>query len=158
MLSGDPRFFSLIQLFFIAKALFAFLLGGLIGWERERTGKEAGIRTFAIIAVCSCVFCTVGFSVPLLDPSRMVSWVILGTGFLGGGLIYLAKIKGKIPSGITTAASLWVTVSIGALVAFELYITAVGATLVTLFSLYLPTSKLGKMLTQKKRAVSKDVP
>src|SRR5579862_7302028 len=90
----------------ILRVVIAFMLGALIGWERERHGISAGIRTYGSIALGACVFGVVSSSVGGADPSRIAAQVAAGIGFLGGGVIFR---QGDYVSGLTTAASLWAT-------------------------------------------------
>ena len=87
----------------------AFLLGGLIGWERELHGISAGIRTYGSIALGSCVFGILSLSVLNSDPSRIAAQIVTGIGFLGGGVIFR---KDNYVSGLTTAATLWATAAV----------------------------------------------
>ncbi|MCK5000741.1 MAG: MgtC/SapB family protein [Anaerohalosphaera sp.] len=93
---------------------FAFLLGGLIGLEREINGKPAGLRTNIIICVGSCAFTILawhfGDNVSGDASSRIVAGVITGVGFLGGGVLIR---EGSSIHGLTTAASIWLVTSIG---------------------------------------------
>lgn len=70
----------------ILRVFIAFLLGALIGWERERHGVSAGIRTYGAICLGACAFCVVSLSIVGADPSRVAAQVATGVGFLGGGV------------------------------------------------------------------------
>lgn len=103
----------------ILRLLFAGAVAGLIGWNRERAGKPAGLRTFTLVGVGSCLFTLLGLefieaykeAAPAgMDPLRVVSGLIGGIGFLGAGTIIQAR--GSV-SGVTTAAGLWITAAIG---------------------------------------------
>lgn len=116
--------------------LLALILGMSLGLERSIVGKRAGMRTFALVAVGSCLFVIVSelvaqgyIGVTNIDPLRMASSIITGIGFLGAGII----IFDKELKGLTTAASLWVTAGIGCAVGFGLYGVAVFTALITLF-------------------------
>src|SRR5579872_2860146 len=98
-----------------ARIAIAFALGAFIGWERERHGISAGIRTYGAIALGACVFGIVSLSVAGADPSRIAAQVATGIGFLGGGVIFR---QDKYVSGLTTAATLWATAALGLTVAF----------------------------------------
>ncbi len=75
------------------RIIIAFLLGGLIGWERERHGGiSAGIRTYGAIALGACVFGILSISINNADPSRIAAQIVTGIGFLGGGLIFVKEI------------------------------------------------------------------
>lgn len=142
---------SLIETTFILKLIIAFFLGALIGWERERTGKTAGIRTFGLICAGSCAFSILSLALQDSDPARIISYIAMGIGFIGGGILYLAGDGEKSMHGITTAASLWVTASLGILVAFELYIIAVAASLLTFITLLLPSFPFWTRFSKKKK-------
>ncbi|MFO1243148.1 MAG: MgtC/SapB family protein [Rickettsiales bacterium] len=113
-----------VELTYVARMFLAALLGGLVGWEREQKDVEAGIRTYAVVSLAACAFSLI--SVHGVehdgDPTRIAAEVISGMGFLGAGLILVNK--GHI-TGLTTAATLWASASIGLAVGFGLYVVAV---------------------------------
>lgn len=120
---------ALIQVFIAA------LLGGLIGLQREVAHKAAGLRTYAFVAIGSCLFTIIsrmGFQGPLVDPSRVAAQVVVGIGFLGAGLIFVRQ---EHVEGLTTAAGLWVTAAIGMAVAAGLYPIAIVTAVITLLFL-----------------------
>jgi putative Mg2+ transporter-C (MgtC) family protein len=132
---------TLPQLEFIARLGLAALLGGAIGFERERLSWAAGLRTHMLVSVGACLFMIVsayGFMDVLghdhvsLDPSRVAAQVVSGIGFLGAGSILL---RGEIVRGLTTAASLWTVAAIGLAVGGGLYVAAGAATAIVLFIL-----------------------
>jgi putative Mg2+ transporter-C (MgtC) family protein len=121
----------------------AVLLGGLVGFERERKDWAVGIRTNMLACVGSALVMMVssfGFSDILgtpnvsLDPSRVASSVIIGIGYLGAGIILVLK-PGNI-KGLTTASALWTTAGIGLACGGGLYFMAVAATVIMLIVLY----------------------
>jgi len=141
------------ELYFVGKLAFAFLLGGVIGWEREIAGKEAGIRTFGCIAMGSAAFSIFSPLLNFADASRIAAQIVLGIGFLGSGLFFQQKDK---PAGLTTAASLWVSAAVGMGVGFSYYVVAIGLSLITAASLHLPSSRLwSKLSKKKKRSIKK---
>ncbi len=90
----------------------ATLLGSVIGYERERTGKPAGVRTHGMVALGAALFTIVslhGFG-PGSDATRVAAQVVTGIGFIGAGAILHER--GGV-HGLTTAASLWVTAAVG---------------------------------------------
>src|SRR3954453_10746687 len=96
--------------------LFAFVLSAVIGIERERRLKSAGLRTHILVGLGSALFTLVsayGFA-PLgletTDPSRIAAQVVTGIGFVGAGVIFVNR--GNVV-GLTTAASIWVTAAVG---------------------------------------------
>lgn len=109
----------------------AVLLGGLVGLERERLERAAGLRTHALVAVASALMMIVsayGFSdavspdrVSTLDPSRLAAQVVSGVGFLGAGVIIFQKNRVR---GLTTAASIWSVAGIGLAAGGGLYVAA----------------------------------
>lgn len=143
-----PYLFSIIGSFdnSIGKLLLASILGGIIGWERERRGRPAGLRTHILVCVGVTLMMVVSEhifekyktftddSVLRVDPARIAAQVVAGIGFLGAGTIMRFKATVR---GLTTAASLWVVAGIGLAVGSSCYIPAILTTLITLFALFL---------------------
>ncbi len=103
----------------LIRVLVALLCGVVMGLERERLERAAGLRTHALVAVSSCLVMIVsihGFGDALgvtqvaLDPSRVAAQVVSGIGFLGAGVIIFRK---NTISGLTTAASVWSAAAVG---------------------------------------------
>jgi putative Mg2+ transporter-C (MgtC) family protein len=96
------------------RLLVAALLGGLLGWEREKLGKAAGLRTHILVAVGSAAFVAIpqqaGYGPDAA--SRVLQGLIAGIGFLGAGCILKSEAGGHI-TGLTTAAGIWLTAAIG---------------------------------------------
>lgn len=98
------------------RILLATLLGGIVGIERGKQGRAAGMRTHIFVSVGSALTAMIGFFVNTQlgydgDPMRISAQVISGIGFLGVGTILL---KGRFQiTGLTTAAGLWATAAIG---------------------------------------------
>ena len=111
-----------LEIVFAVRAVLAAGLGGFIGWEREWHGREAGIRTYASVALGACVFALISSHIPGADQSRMAANVVTGVGFLGGGIIL--REKGRT-LGLTTAATVWATAAIGTAIGFGMYLLAV---------------------------------
>ena len=107
------------------RVLVAALLGAVIGYEREIRAKGAGVRTHVLVALGSALFMIVsqyGFDgADKFDAARVAAGVVGGLGFLGGGIIM--KTKNHV-TGLTTAAGVWVTGSIGLAVGCGLYALA----------------------------------
>lgn len=112
-----------------AKIGLAALLGGVIGAERERTGKWAGLRTHMLIAVGSALLTDISILVGLRyaegsnawDPGRIAAQIVSGVGFIGAGTIIQSR--GAV-QGLTTAAGLWVASAIGIAVGGGFYLQA----------------------------------
>jgi putative Mg2+ transporter-C (MgtC) family protein len=111
------------------RVVLALALGLVLGAEREWRGHPAGLRTMALICTGSCVFTGLGLIPELgktVDPTRIAAQIVTGVGFLGAGSILR---QGEEVRGLTTAASIWVTASIGMAVGFGYYTVAIFATL-----------------------------
>ena len=119
--------FELAQLL---NVLLAAILGGAIGFERKLRFKEAGIRTHTIVSIGAALIMVVskgGFEDGTADMSRVAAQIVSGVGFLGAGIIIL---RGQKMRGLTTAAGIWATAGVGMACGGELYIVAVGATII----------------------------
>lgn len=121
------------------KLLLSLLLGSIIGLERRRKGQIAGMRTFALICMGATLAMLVSIYIPQEymglkngDPGRIAAQVISGIGFLGAGAII--QMKGSV-KGLTTAAGIWMTASIGLAVGAGMYLVAIIAVLFILFIL-----------------------
>lgn len=120
-----------------AKLLLAMFLGGVIGTERAVLARQAaGTRTFGLVALGACLFIVIANYVDTayiglltFDPLRVAAAIIMGVGFLAGGLIIF---KGDAVHGTTTAAGLWIVTGLGMAVGFGLYAVAVFTTVITL--------------------------
>lgn len=123
----------------IVRLFTSLFLGLIIGFEREVTHKTAGMRTHILVCLGSTVFTILsiyGFSCAnpddtirlVHDPSRIAAQVLTGIGFIGGGAVLH---HGLTVYGLTTAATLWVTASIGMAVGAGSYGVAVLATVFT---------------------------
>ncbi len=121
----------------IGRLLLATLLSGLVGMERERGERAAGLRTHAMVGLGSCLVMIIsahGFgsfeAAPgRFDPSRMAAQVVSGIGFLGAGAIIFQR---EVVRGLTTAASIWVVAAVGLAVGGGLYVLAGVTTITTL--------------------------
>lgn len=116
------------------------ILGGLIGFEREKSEKPAGIRTMSLISSSSALIVALGVSINEFyggvgDPVRALHGVITGIGFLGAGTI---AINNKVSSRgfhLTTAATVFASAAVGITVGAGAPITGILATLLILFAL-----------------------
>jgi putative Mg2+ transporter-C (MgtC) family protein len=115
----------------------AYVLAFLIGWNREREDRSAGLRTFPLVAVASCGFMQATEGLTQGHPeaaARIIEGIITGMGFIGGGAIL--KDGGQV-HGTATAAALWTTGAIGVAVAVEAYDVALVICLFAVVTLYL---------------------
>jgi putative Mg2+ transporter-C (MgtC) family protein len=121
------------------RLLLAAALGGMVGFERERHNRPAGLRTHILVCLGSTlvmIVSVVGFAGelgPRGDQARIAAQVVSGIGFLGAGTIMR---QGSAVRGLTTAASLWVVAAVGLAVGIGLYVPAVFATGLVLASLF----------------------
>src|SRR5262249_50577085 len=122
------------------RILGALLIGGLIGLERSFHGRPAGFRTHALVCVASSLLMLVTVyqnqwmtqiapDAIRTDPTRMAQGIMTGIGFLGAGVIFK---EGLTVRGLTTAASIWMTASIGILVGVGFWMPAIFGTIATL--------------------------
>lgn len=114
----------------------AAALGSLIGGERESRGHPAGIRTQALVALAAALLTRAGktgFTGPAVDLSRVASQVVTGIGFIGAGVIL--KHRGTV-TGLTTAATLFLSAGIGIAVGADLMVPALFATGIALVVIY----------------------
>jgi putative Mg2+ transporter-C (MgtC) family protein len=118
----------------------ALLIGALIGLERSFHGRPAGFRTHSLVCIASSLLMLVtvyqnewmtqvALDAIRTDPTRMAQGIMTGIGFLGAGVIFK---EGLTVRGLTTAASIWVTASIGILVGIGFWVPAVLGTIATL--------------------------
>lgn len=117
----------------VLRLVLAAVLGGMLGLQRERNGKEAGIRTHMLVAAGSALFVLV----PLqsgMDPdsvSRVLQGLLAGVGFLCAGTILKLRDEEQV-RGLTTAAGIWMTAAIGMACGLGREMTAVLSTLLVL--------------------------
>ncbi len=122
----------------IVQVLIAALLGGLIGFEREWRGRDAGLRTNMLIAMGACLFTIISIKgFPLQgssakDTARLAAQVVTGIGFLGAGAIIQTRGHAK---GMTTAATIWMVAAIGVAVGVEAYVLGAFASIITVLIL-----------------------
>ncbi len=131
----EPELWQRYQLFL--RLLLAAALGGMIGLEREHSGKPAGFRTNMLICLGAALITEVSFNVGMVgggDPGRIAAQVISGIGFLGAGTILHSR--GAV-FGLTTAATLWVVAAIGVAVGARNYMAAVIGTGLVMLALML---------------------
>ncbi|HET6194607.1 MAG TPA: MgtC/SapB family protein [Acetobacteraceae bacterium] len=109
------------------RMLLAFMLGALLGWERERAGRPAGLRTFMMVTAGSAAFTLVsiyGFAGlgTVRDPARVAAQIVTGIGFLGAGTIWRTT---STVRGLTTAAGIWFAAAVGMMAGAGMYLIAV---------------------------------
>ena len=128
----------------------AFLLSAIVGLERSRKLKSAGLRTHTLVGLGAAVFTLVsayGFANVIgdevvLDPSRIAAQIVAGVGFLGAGVIFVRQ---NVVTGLTTAASVWVTAAIGMACGAGMILIAIVATALDLLTVSV-LSRLGQRI------------
>lgn len=122
------------------RLLLATALGAVIGFQRERAGKPAGIRTYSLICIGSALF-TIASALGFLgaDPSRIAAGIVAGIGFIGAGAI--VRREEGIVEGLTTAATIWVVAGVGLAAGAGMYVIAPVAAVIVLIILYIPHPK-----------------
>lgn len=112
------------------RLLVALALGAVVGLERERQERAAGLRTVTMVSLGSCLFTIVGaYGFGQTDPSRVAAQIVTGIGFLGAGTIFLRK---DLVRGLTTAATIWTVAAIGMAAGTAQYFEAAFTTLLIL--------------------------
>ena len=136
------RFFEIIVEFNTWSVLFrlalAVISGGLIGLERGRHGRAAGLRTHILICMGACATALTGIYLNVVlgfsdDVSRLSAQVISGIGFLGAGTILIRN--RSVITGLTTAAGMWTTAVIGIAIGCGFYEGALMATVFIIVSM-----------------------
>jgi putative Mg2+ transporter-C (MgtC) family protein len=117
----------------IIKILVAFMLGAILGVEREYHNKPAGFRTLIMITVGATLFTILSERI-IGNPDRIAANIITGIGFIGAGVIFKEGIK---VNGVTTAATIWISAAVGMAVGYGQFGLAVGVTLLMLLVLIL---------------------
>lgn len=134
MQSLIPTIVTSFDLTILVRLIASAVLGAVIGYERERSGKIAGLRTHTLVALGACLFTAISILLYANFPSingvtgydyHIVANIIVGIGFIGAGAIMR---KEEHVSGTTTAASLWVVAAIGMASGFGFYKEAVATT------------------------------
>ena len=119
----------------LLRLVIAALAGGIIGFERKKVHKPAGIRTLMLVSIGAALFTIV--SVEAFtdgDPSKIIAGIVTGIGFLGAGTIFRAENQVK---GLTTAASMWAVAAIGITAGLGEYTLMVITTILVYFILQL---------------------
>ncbi|HKA69471.1 MAG TPA: MgtC/SapB family protein [Actinomycetes bacterium] len=116
----------------VLRVLLALIPAALIGLDRELAQQPAGLRTHVLVGLGACLFTIAGVGVPGGDPTRIAAQVASGIGFLGAGAILRDQFR---VTGLTTAASLWVTAAIGVAAGLGAYEVTVITTAIALLVL-----------------------
>jgi putative Mg2+ transporter-C (MgtC) family protein len=132
----------------LVRLVCAALAGGIVGWNRHRAGKPAGIGTHALVALGSGLFVSIpaGFGAEHVDAlSRAIQGVAAGLGFLGAGEIFRDPGSGSRVTGLTSAAALWVTGGLGIAIVSGPVLQSLGVTVLVLAILELAPKIEGRL-------------
>lgn len=138
-----------LELELAGRVVASALWGGMIGWQRERVGRAAGIRTFAAVALGACAFTVVGeVAAPTGggDPTRVAAQVASGIGFIGAGVILHQRGRTR---GLTTAATLWACAAVGMAEGFGMHILAGVTSILLIILLWASQTQLWRALSPK---------
>jgi putative Mg2+ transporter-C (MgtC) family protein len=133
----DARQFARI----VIRLLVAMLLGGIVGFQREHTGKPAGLRTHMLVAMGAALFVLASAETGMTstDVSRVIQGLATGIGFIGAGAILKLSVEREI-RGLTTAAGLWMTAAMGVAAGLG----RIGMALLSAFLTWFVLSVVGK--------------
>ena len=125
------------ELEMVLRILLAMALGAIIGFQRGKAEKPAGMRDLILISTGSALFTVVSIYGFGADSARVAAGIVTGIGFLGAGAI-IRRGEGGIVKGLTTAATIWMTAGIGLAAGAGMYIIAAVTTFLVLVILFLP--------------------
>ena len=128
-----------LQIELSLRILIAFIVGAVVGVERERRAKAAGLRTHMLVAGGSAMFTIASLTLfgggDAGDRGRVAAQIVTGIGFLGAGAIIRS---GASVSGLTTAATIWVAAGLGMLAGGGAYLLAIVSAALTIIALRVP--------------------
>ena len=119
---------------FIVRLVLAAVAGGLVGFEREKVHKPAGVRTHMLVSLGSALLVLTTIAVLPEEGGRLVAGIATGVGFLGAGTIFRAK---DHVMGLTTAASIWTVAAIGITLGLGEYVLGAAASILVILILQL---------------------
>ena len=117
-----------------AQVSIAFVIGALLGLEREFRSKPAGFRTMILISVGSCLYTILSKEAGAgASSDRIASNIVTGIGFIGAGVIFK---EGISVNGLTTAALIWITAALGMAIGYHNYPVAIVVTAIVVIALF----------------------
>jgi len=136
-LLSEIRFDSTVVILdILIPCILSLIFGGIIGFQREKADRPAGLRTHALVCLGSTVFTLISYlgfsSGGTVDPTRIAAGIVTGIGFIGAGVIFR---QGSLIRGVTTAASIWTVASIGMALGVKLYYLAILVTILGFLTL-----------------------
>ena len=130
--------FSTFILDILIPCVLALIFGGIIGFQREKADRPAGLRTHALVCLGSTAFTMISYmgftsvGSGVTDPARIAAGIVTGIGFIGAGAIFK---QGPLIRGVTTAASIWIVSSIGMALGTKMYYLALVVTILCFLTL-----------------------
>ena len=116
-----------------AQVSIAFVIGAVLGLEREFRSKPAGFRTMILICVGSCLYTILSKEAGGASPDRIASNIVTGIGFIGAGVIFK---EGITVNGLTTAALIWTTAALGMAIGYHNYPLAIVVSIIVVIALF----------------------
>lgn len=116
-----------------AQVSIAFVIGAVLGLEREFRSKPAGFRTMILICVGSCLYTILSKEAGGNSPDRIASNIVTGIGFIGAGVIFK---EGITVNGLTTAALIWTTAALGMAIGYHNYPLAIVVSIIVVIALF----------------------
>jgi putative Mg2+ transporter-C (MgtC) family protein len=145
------------QLDMCVRVFVACMLSGLIGFERERSGHSAGLRTHMLVGLGSALFTVLSiFAFGPGDPGRVAAQIVTGIGFIGAGTIIRRQTPSRSLRGLTTAAGIWAVAAIGMACGAGLYVLGAFSTLLAIFLLGALAVISARLNPKKKTKPAKD--
>ena len=117
----------------IGQVSFAFVIGAVIGIEREFRSKPAGFRTMILICVGACLYTIISKEAGGSSSDRIASNIVTGIGFIGAGVIFK---EGITVNGLTTAALIWITAALGMAIGYHNYPLAIVVSIMIVIVLF----------------------
>lgn len=117
-----------------AQVSVAFIIGAVIGLEREFRSKPAGFRTMILICVGSCLYTILSKEANAASTDRIASNIVTGIGFIGAGVIFK---EGITVNGLTTAALIWITAALGMAIGYHNYPLAIVVSIMVVIVLFI---------------------
>ena len=124
--------YTMILTDFVFRLVASIMAGAMVGLEREFNNKSAGFRTNTLVAVGACIYVLINVRLADhggADPTRIIGQIVTGIGFLGAGVILH---HGGNIHGLTTAATIWVSASLGSLAGLGLFVEVLICTVAVL--------------------------
>jgi len=118
----------------ILRLVLAAIAGGIVGYERKKVHKPAGLRTHMLVSMGAALFMLVAINAFPEESGRIMAGIATGIGFLGAGTIFRAE---NHITGLTTAASIWAVAAIGITIGLGEYILGASATILVIIILQL---------------------